>query len=576
MGFADLWDWATATGGGTIALPAPPAPVPEVQRDEPAKPQPRALRPYQADARDKIVDAFQVRNIPRALGVMGTGGGKTVLFSTIAAMWQPRRTLILTDQLDLVDQAIRNIRATTGLFADAEQGDRTASLNAGIVVATVQTIGARLGKYPRDHFDLVVCDECDRAVSAQWKKVLGHFDGHAQVLGVTATPNRSDKKNILQYFGEKLFDVGAMELIEKGYLAPISVQTLPLSIDLTEAEDGKTEADYDPDKVAKAIKGIFAEVCQEIKLHAKDRKILVFLPNVASSKDFTEIAIDSGISARHIDGTSPNRREIQQAFRDGEFQLLANPCLLGRGYDDPSIDCVINLRATKSLAFYQQVVGRGTRIFCPRGCGGPCDHPERKCDLLILDFLYQFKGLGPIRPAMLAADSPKKAAAMQAVTESQQGKLDLREIMERADRDMRAALLKAFSEAQKAKGAAGAKQYFNAFQWAAKLKFDALIDYMPETPAEAAPPRKGLITKLAQAGFVPDSITCQGHALAIMERVDARREAGLCTFKQMFWLQRQGVKDAESWTQKAAANFLTERWAEADRIRGMHFSKNRF
>jgi superfamily II DNA or RNA helicase len=575
MGFADLWDWALATEGRTNAPATTPAPDPVIPRVEPAKPQPRALRPYQADARDKIVDAFKVRNIPRALGVMGTGGGKTVLFSTIAALWQPRRTLILTDQLDLVDQAIRNIRATTGLFADAEQGDRTASMNAGIVVATVQTIGARLGKYPRDHFDLVVCDECDRAVSPQWKKVLGHFDGHAQVLGVTATPNRSDKKDILKYFGEKLFDVGAMELIEKGYLAPISVQTLPLSIDLTEAEDGaKAETEYDADKVAKAIKGIFAEVCQEIKKHAPNRKILVFLPNVESSKDFTAIAIASGINARHIDGTSPNRREIQQAFRDGEFQLLANPCLLGRGYDDPSIDCVINLRATKSLAFYQQVVGRGTRIFCPHGCGGPCQHENRKRDLLILDFLYQFKGMGPIRPAMLAADSPKKAAAMQAVTDATQGKLDLREIMERADRDMRAALLKAFSEAQKAKGSAGAKQYFNAFQWAAKLKFDALIDYMPDTPAEAAPPRRGLITKLTQAGFVPESITCQGHALAIMERVDARREAGLCTFKQMFWLQRQGIKDAELWTQKAAANFLTERWAENDRMRGI--VKNRY
>lgn len=518
----------------------------------------RDLRPYQGGMRRAVHEA-KAAGKTRGLLVAATGAGKTVVFSALCADVQPKRALVLTDQQDLVDQAIRNIKATTGLFADAEQGERSASPNAQIVVATVQTLIKKLTKYPPDHFDLVVCDECDRAVSPQWKKVLARFDEHAFVLGVTATPKRSDKKK-LTYFGDKLFEIGMLELIDQGYLSPVNVQTLPISIDLTEAEETKdgeeTEADYDKDKVAAAVKAVFSEVCKAIKVYAPTRKILVFLPNVITSMEFADVANEHGIKAQHIDGESRDRRAIQQGFRDRRFQLLCNPCLLGRGYDDPSIDCIINLRATKSLGFYQQLVGRGTRLYCPHDCPGPCTHPERKMDMLILDFLYQFKGMGPIRPVQLIADTPNKQKFMQGVTERTQGKLDIREIAIQADRDIKFSLLKALSEAQRAKGAKGSKEYFNAFQWAALLNLDGLIGYEPDTAQDGAPAKPGLVTKLVQAGFVRESITCQGHAEKLMMVVRARIDAGLCSFKQMFYLQKFGVENAETFTRVEAQERL--------------------
>lgn len=529
----------------------------------------RELRPYQADIR-RLVHEAKAAGKKRALVVAATGAGKTVCFSALAADMTPTRTLILTDQLDLVNQAIRSVKDTTGLFADAEQGQRSASTNAQIVVATVQTLALKLTKYAPDHFDFIVCDECDRAISATWRKVLAYFENYAFVLGVTATPKRADKKK-LTYFGDKLIDVGTLDLIEKGYLATISVQTLPMTIDLTPAEElpaeGKEseEVDYDKDKVAECVKKCFREVCRAIREHARNRKILVFLPNVATSIEFAEIACLEGIPAEHIDGESRDRAGIQQRFRDREFQLLANPCLLGRGYDDPSIDCVINLRATKSLGFYQQAIGRGTRLFCPHGCPGPCTHEDRKRDLLILDFLYQFKGMGPIRPSQLIADTPAKALAMQKVTEGRQGKLDLRAIAAQAERDIRAALLQALKDAQRAKGAKGTKEYFNAFQWAALLNLTDLSSYEPDTEADARPPKKGLVTKLTMAGFVRESITCQGHAEKLMEVVQARRDAGLCSFKQLFWLQKMGVKEAEQFTREQAEQRLAAEFANKPR-----------
>lgn len=538
----------------------------------------RELRDYQQQIREAVHRAFLADGLRRALVVAATGAGKTVCFSALAADWAPRRVLILTDQTDLVDQAIRNIKATTAEFADAEQGSREASMNARVVVATVQTLASkrrdgtnRMDRFSPDYFDLVVCDECDRAVAPVWKKVLARFEGHARVLGVTATPKREDKKDILKYFEKKVFEIGTLELIQRGFLSEIDVQPIDVRIDLTEAEASEDEdnagvKDYAASAVAKALAGVYRSLCEQIKLHAADRKILIFWPNVETSEKFVEVALSMGLAARHVDGSSEDRKELQQGFRDRQFQILSNPCFLGRGYDDPSIDCVINMRATKSLAFYQQAIGRGTRLYCPNGCPGPCQHPDRKKNLLVLDPLCQFKGMGPIRPAELIAETPAQAAAMKAVQDRTQGRLNLRDMAEQARRDIEFSLLRALDEAQKAKGKRGSGEYFNAFQWAAQLHQPDLMDYTPETPAEAAPVRKGLHTELVKAGFVRESITCQGHAEKIMAVVQARREAGLCSFKQMFWLRKWGYKDPENITRERAEKILNQEFRRSGKF----------
>lgn len=575
----DLFAWGERQA--TAVKPAPkPAPAPvSAPPLRPSAPPPavvvpasvelpparilKTLRDYQQTARENVLAGRSIGH-RRQLVVIATGAGKTVVFSALTADQHPGRVLILTDQVDLVDQTVANVLETTGLFADIEQAERNASRNAKVVVGMVQSMAGRLDRYPRDWFSLVICDECDRAIAPQWRKVLEHFHDHAHVVGFTATPDRADKKSILGYFEHKAFEIGALELIDRGWLVPIEVRCLPLSVDLSRVETTK-DGDYDATQLGHAVEEIFGGVCEALKEHAAGRRILVFTPDRRTSRRFVDVCHAHHLNARHIDGESPDRDEIKRSFRAGEFQILCNPILLGRGYDDPGIDCIVNLRPTQSLALYQQIVGRGTRLFCPHGCRNKCEHEARKKDVLVLDFLYQFKALGPVRPSQLIAETATKAKVMNRILETAQGALDLRELAERAQREIEAELVRAMMDAQKARGGKG--EYFNAFQWAANLKLHDLTNYEPETPADAEPADPRVVRRLQKAGFVPESITCRGHAARIEQIVKARAEAGLVSFKMMFWLRKYGVRcDPNAMTNKEAMRILRPLWKRDGRF----------
>lgn len=540
--------------------------VPWVQQEATLK---KSLRDYQQTIREKVHDHFP--KAPRGMVVAATGAGKTVCFAAIAAdvCAAGGRVLILTDQVDLVDQAIEKLQDVAGLYAAAENADRTASLSARVVVATVQTLVKRLEKYPPDHFTLVVCDECDRAVSATWKKALAHFDGYARVLGVTATPKRADRKNILRYFQTKVDEIDLLTLINRGYLVPLHVQECPITIDLTAAEEATSEgADYDAAAVGEAVTAIFGEALEAWKEHAGDLKTLVFCPDVETSKKFVLEAHRHQVNARHADGASPNRKELKQGFRDWKpgtknmaaFQMLSNPIFLGRGYDDPSIGCVINLRPTKSVSLYQQIIGRGTRLFCPWGCGGPCEHPERKRRLLVLDFLYQFKSMGPIRPAALFTENDEKIREMHAILADAQGALDLRDVMGQAEKNIEAALVEAIAAAMnKTKGKKG--EYYNAMQFAATLHLPDLMEYQPETDEEAKPVPPRMQKKLSGLGFIPDTVPWLGLAKRLVAAVEARKEAGLASIKQVFWLRKWGYPEPWDMDREQANAICTRKFA---------------
>jgi superfamily II DNA or RNA helicase len=577
MGQLDLFAWSADQPAATaIATPAPrPEPAPleasaavmtwAFKEAELRK----SLRDYQQGIREATHDHFAAGE-RRGMVVAATGAGKTICFAALTAdvVQGECRVLILTDQQDLVDQAIEKLQDVAGIYAAAEQAERSASRSARVVVATVQTMAARLEKYAPNHFTLVVCDECDRAVAPMWQKVLSYFADHAHILGVTATPKRADRKNILKFFKAKIYEVGLLELINRGFLVPVFVQQVPITIDLRKAEEEGTAGDYDQAEVGHAVEAIFDQVVEALHTHAAGLKTLVFNADVATSKKFVVAAQRGGLNARHIDATSPNRRELKQGFRDWKpgtknlaaFQVLSNPVLLGRGYDDPSIECIVNLRPTKSVSLSQQIVGRGTRLFCPWGCGGPCEHPERKRRLLVLDFLYQFKEMGPIKPTALLTDSEDKAREMQAVIDGAQQALDLRDVMAEAESRMEKALVEAIAAAmKKTHGKKG--EYYNALQFAATLHLPEIVDYVPETDADAAPVPPKIQKRLSKAGFIPETVPYLGLATRLLAAVEARREAGLASCKQVFWLRKWGYRDPWNMSREAATTILARKFA---------------
>ena len=496
------------------------------------------LRAYQMKARQDIHKGFE--NFDRQLGVLPTGGGKTILFSRLAEDYQPSRTLILAHREELITQAVDKLRSSTGLEAQVEMGEERASLDAPVVVASVQTLmrEKRRERWPRDHFGLVVVDEAHHALADSYLNTLGHFDDHAKVLGVTATPDRGDKKNLGKYFENIACEVTLLDLVNQGWLSPIRVKTVPLEMSLRGVRT--TAGDFSADDLGHALEPYLEKIADVLVEH-RHRKTLVFLPLIAVSKRFAQICRDRGLLAEHVDGQTTERQATLERFRKDEIRILTNAMLLTEGYDEPSIDCVVCLRPTKIRALYSQIIGRGTRIWPGK------DH------LLVLDFLWQAEELSLMRPANLIAEDDLDAKAL---TDKLGAEGDLEEAREEVNADRTRSLTERLNENRSRSGSV-----LDPLELAVSLNEVALAEYVPTMAWQAQAPTAKQLDVLQKFGLNTMSILSKGHASMILDRLITRRQLGLATPKQVRVMRRYGHKRPELATFEEAKQFLDARFA---------------
>lgn len=503
-----------------------------------------SLRPYQQHCVDAVFEGW--KQFRKQLIVAPTGSGKTILFSHIAQANLPQKTCIVAHREELIDQAIVKLHKSTGIFAQKEKAEANASLHADVVVASIQTLARRLDKWPPDHFGLVVVDEAHHVTADSYKNVLRHFDSFARVLGVTATPDRADKRNLGTYFENVAFEIPLFELIHEGFLSPIKVKAVPLKIDLNGVK--KVAGDYSADDLDHAIHPYLRATAAAIADIAPFRKTLVFLPLVATSQDFVRECRNIGLNAAHVDGNSTDRKEILERFAAGEIDILSNAMLLTEGYDEPAIDCVVILRPTRSRALYSQMVGRGTRIH-------PC-----KRDLLLLDFLWLHEKLDLVRPAHLVA---AKADEAQAITDLatdaawEQEELDLEDLQAQVSRQREEALRREI-EAKARRQA----RTVDPVEFCLSLHDVAAAEYEPVTKWEAEQITPAQAQFLRRMGLDVESIKTKGHASKLITLLRARSDLNLATPKQLKYLRQFGHPNPELCTMKEASAFLDEKFGK--------------
>ncbi len=502
--------------------------------------EPMRLRAYQQQALDEIDKGFGDFN--RQLGVLPTGAGKTVLFSKLAANRQPKRTLILAHRGELITQAVDKLHSSTGIRAEIEMGDERASLDAPVVVASVQTLmrEKRRERWPRDHFGLVVVDEAHHTLADSYLGTLGHFHDHAQVLGVTATPDRGDKKNLGRYYQNIACEVTLLDLIQQQWLSPIRVKTVPLEVDLRGVRT--SHGDYSADDLGHALEP-YLERIADVLLEHRERKTLVFLPLISVSKRFAELCRERGLLAEHVDGQSSERAATLERFRKDETRILTNAMLLTEGYDEPSIDCVVCLRPTKVRALYSQIIGRGTRIWPGK------DH------LLVLDFLWQSGEHSLVKPAHLIAEDEEDA---QAITDILGGDGDLEEAREAVNADRTKKLTERLHENRQRKGGV-----LDPLELAVTLNDAQLAEFTPVMQWQGDAPTAKQIDVLSRFGIDGKAILTKGHASLLLDRLIMRRQLGLATPKQVRVLRRYGHPHPETATFKEAGAFLDARFSHA-------------
>jgi superfamily II DNA or RNA helicase len=331
-------------------------------------PAPLALRPYQSEALAAINEA-KAAGKGKALIVLPTGTGKTILFNSLISTWRVS-TVILAHREELLTQARDKLLA---VWPDADVGIVGAGYNQPghlVTIGSVQSLSKpkRLSALSSSAVGLIIVDECHHVAAASYKAVLravraGEQDGAFHV-GVTATPDRADGRSIVDgTYGDPVYLAMLPEMIRANYLVNlrgVQVRTT------TRLDEVKTRAgDFAEDELAALVNRedrntLIVEAWQK---HAADRQTLVFCASVAHAHDLAETFREAGIAAEALDGKTPHelRKAMLARVASGATQVICNCGVLTEGFDSPSISCVVMARPTQSRSLFVQCVGRGTR-----------------------------------------------------------------------------------------------------------------------------------------------------------------------------------------------------------------------
>ena len=347
------------------------------------------LRPYQVEALQAISD-YLAKGISKQLVVLPTGAGKTVVFSHL-----PQTTpnalpmLVLAHRGELLVQAKEKILwSNPELDIQTEKAEHTAEL-CDVVVASVQTLGRsdsdRINKYPKDYFKTIIVDEAHHAAASTYRKILDYFTPNL-LLGVTATPQRSDSVRLNDVFQEIVYYKNILDLIQEGYLCRLVGYRVNTETDISEVET--SHGDFLASQLEDTINTPYRNnlVVKSYLEIAKDKKALVFAAGVQHARDLAESFAKTGTPVRVIlgDTSDEERSQVFADFKNGVVKVVVNVGVLTEGFDEPSVEAIMLARPTRSSLLYTQIVGRGTRLF------------EGKDNCIIIDIADTTKGKKPL------------------------------------------------------------------------------------------------------------------------------------------------------------------------------------
>jgi superfamily II DNA or RNA helicase len=501
------------------------------------------LRKYQIEARDALLRGAE--KFQKQVCVLPCGGGKTITFASLIRERLPGRALVLAHRESLVEQAVDKIWDTIKMKAGVEMASSRAGQNDAVVVSSIQSLQNRLDRWSPDHFKTIIVDECHHVLAESWLKVLNHFDSHGSVFGWTATPSRGDRRSIGNYFQNFTYEIGMRDLIDQGYLCPIVLKALPVQIDMSNVSS--VAGDFHQGQTHQTLIPLLRNIAQQIKQHAEGRKTLVFLPLVETSQMFADICNEVGLNANWVSGSRQDRDLVMKQFKKCDSGLLANALLVSEGVDIPSIDALVVLRPTRSVSFYQQMCGRGTRIH------------DGKENLLILDFLYQHERHPLARPANLFTESQEVADIMtNHAAEAEGEEINLIDLEQEAAEQQRSAAEERHIALEDAINANRRRKARTIDPTALSLAFGNMraAEYEPTVAWHSEPVSEKQIQLLRRQQIDVESVRDKGHAHSLIGMIMPRYAKKLATPKQVMFLRKHGYPSPERATFDQAGAFI--------------------
>ncbi len=330
------------------------------------------LRDYQLKLVQKIYASWSSGN-RRVLAQLPTGGGKTIIFAAIARnfLQEGMGVLVLAHRIELITQAGEKLESVSGLPVGYIKAGMPANPDYDIQVASVQSLISRK-RFP--DVGLVIVDEAHHSCAKSYTDILAEYS-QAYILGVTATPCRTDGQGFKWLYDDLVLGASPSWLIEKGWLSPFklcgasTIQTKGVK---------KTAGDFNQKQLESAAMKIMGDVVPSWRKFANGCKTIVFAVGVDHSKAIVAEFIKAGITAEHLDGETPSdqRKAAIEKFRNGETTVLSNCGLFTEGFDLPGIEAVQVCRPTCSLVLHLQMLGRALRTAKGKDFARIIDHTK--------------------------------------------------------------------------------------------------------------------------------------------------------------------------------------------------------
>jgi len=363
------------------------------------------LRPYQKECLARISEYYE-KGVRRQLVSAATGSGKTVIFAHLIRNKQ-YRSLVLVHTNELLQQACDKIKMICPSLEVGVINAAHKEFDKPVVVASIQAARQpeTLKQLQKQNFTLIIADECHRFGADSPRMIIDALGfskdkiGEKLLVGFSATPFRTDNKGLGEVFDAIVYEKGIKELVNDGYLcAPRGIRVVN---DLDFSKVSTDDGDYSATSLAKIM-----DTDQLNQLVAKTyidrgegRKAICFGVSIAHAINLAHSFKTYGVTSKAVHGNMSieEREGILNSFKNGEISVLTNCQILTEGFDCPQIESVIVARPTQSPALYQQMVGRGLRLF-----------PNKK-DCLILDFGDKNHSLCTIATLVADAEEEEKA-----------------------------------------------------------------------------------------------------------------------------------------------------------------------
>lgn len=368
------------------------------------------LKEHQQQALDSLA---QMRDNHETIALLyhATGTGKTVTAVSDAKRFG-KRTLFLAHTHELVDQAEHNFRELWNEVSVGKFTDGIKEADAFVVCGSIQSVALNLEMFRENDFGYIIIDEAHHASADSYQKILAYFKPEF-TLGLTATPERADDKNIIDIFKNTAHKLDIQTAVEIGELTPVRCIRIHTNIDLTKVRFNSVQyniRDLESKIFVPERNTLIVDTFME---YVSTKRTVIFCASVKHAEEIAEMIRERGVNAYAVSGSmkSSERREYLAKFQKGEIKALCACDLLNEGWDCPETEVLFMARPTMSKVLYTQQLGRGMRLAEGKECLLVFDFVDNASQYNMPYSMHRLFKLSEYKPGKLVLGTKQQRAA---------------------------------------------------------------------------------------------------------------------------------------------------------------------